>query len=280
MSHFTVLVTKTQLKSVEDQLAPYDENLETPRYVEYTKQQLIDKGRAEIEKYKNGNYAKYLEDPKGYEASCSNPPHMKYIKTEFPKQLEWSDDEVYQEQTKWYEEEDIGDKGEVYSEWNTNSKWDWYKVGGRWAGFFQVKSGATGQRGEDGIMDSHVSEGGVDVVKVKDIDWEAMGKVIREGRAKGYDEEVSKPENDRFSWEDDTDAKRFVKMSKEEYVNQPVHHSTFAVVHDGQWYERGEMGWWAIVKDEKEQGKWDEEFSKLVKSLDPNDEVTVVDCHI
>jgi hypothetical protein len=30
----------------------------------------------------------------------------------------------------------------------------------------------------------------------------------------------------------------------------------FAVVKDGKWYERGEMGWWGIVHDEKNRDRW------------------------
>ena len=54
--------------------------------------------------------------------------------------------------------------------------------------------------------------------------------------------------------------------------------STFAVVKDGQWYERGSMGWWAMVSDEDQT--WDEKFLKLFKSTDPEHWVTVIDCHI
>lgn len=54
--------------------------------------------------------------------------------------------------------------------------------------------------------------------------------------------------------------------------------SCFAVLMDGKWYERGEMGWWAMVSNENKD--WDQEFKKLLESLDPEKWVTVVDCHI
>ncbi len=55
---------------------------------------------------------------------------------------------------------------------------------------------------------------------------------------------------------------------------------TFAVVHDGQWYERGEMGWWAVVSNEKSPEAWEAQFEAIINSLEPDDEVTLVDCHI
>lgn len=54
----------------------------------------------------------------------------------------------------------------------------------------------------------------------------------------------------------------------------------FAIVDQGKWYEKGEMGWWAVVSNEKDQNAWNEECQKLFASLDPNFWVTVVDCHI
>lgn len=56
--------------------------------------------------------------------------------------------------------------------------------------------------------------------------------------------------------------------------------STFAVLKDGKWYERGEMGWWGNVFNEKDQRKWDKEFHKLIDSLSPKTIVSVYDCHI
>ncbi len=54
--------------------------------------------------------------------------------------------------------------------------------------------------------------------------------------------------------------------------------STFALIKDGQWYQRGEMGWWACVSDEDDN--WDQKWFELFQSLDPEAWVTIVDCHI
>lgn len=55
---------------------------------------------------------------------------------------------------------------------------------------------------------------------------------------------------------------------------------THAVILDGKWYERGEMGWFAMVHNEKESGRWNEEFQKLLDSIPDDTMLSVYDCHI
>lgn len=55
---------------------------------------------------------------------------------------------------------------------------------------------------------------------------------------------------------------------------------TFAVVKDGRWYGRGEMGWWGHVHDAAEPGAWEAEFAALLDGLPDDTLLTVVDCHI
>lgn len=69
-------------------------------------------------------------------------------------------------------------------------------------------------------------------------------------------------------------------VSEEEYVKDAGNNAlaTFAVVMDGKWYEKGKMGWWAMVSDKK--ANWAEEFTKLFDSIPDNTLVSVYDCHI
>jgi len=55
---------------------------------------------------------------------------------------------------------------------------------------------------------------------------------------------------------------------------------TFALIKDSKWYERGEMGWWACVSNEKDEEKWDKEFKTLVESLPDDTLISIFDCHI
>ena len=54
------------------------------------------------------------------------------------------------------------------------------------------------------------------------------------------------------------------------------------VTEEGDWIERGDMGWWGCVSNEKDSNIWESEFKNYIKSLDPEDNllVTVVDFHI
>lgn len=56
--------------------------------------------------------------------------------------------------------------------------------------------------------------------------------------------------------------------------------STHAVLKDGKWYERGEMGWWACVHDPKDGSDWSKETLKLIESVSDDTMLSVYDCHI
>lgn len=268
----------------EKLLEPFDENTRVDRYVKSTKAELIEKERADIAEYAKGRYAKYLADPEKYAAECKNETHIKYVRDEFPKRLSWTDDELYAEAIRFYEPEDIGPEGEVYSTYNPKSKWDWYSVGGRWAGFFKLKPGTRiADRGEQSWMqkmsNQSYPDGHADRVYKGDIDWEGM-KADRVAEAEKswaeYEAQKDGPDAKDPYWhfgvqKDDT---------KESFIKRKSAISTFAVLKDGNWYEKGEMGWWAIVSNEKEQDRWGEEFEKLIESVPDNTLLTLVDCHI
>lgn len=55
---------------------------------------------------------------------------------------------------------------------------------------------------------------------------------------------------------------------------------TFAVLKDGKWYERGEMGWWASVSNEKDRDEWNSEVAKMIDELPDDTQISIYDCHI
>lgn len=225
MSHFTVMVIGEE---PEEQLTPFDENLETPRYVKYTKEQLIAKAKQDIERYKNNTYADFLADPEKYKAGCNNKAHIDYLENDFPKKLQWTDEEIYKDEIEGYEPDEIGPDGEVYSYRNPNSKWDWYALGGRWSGMIKLKEGSNGKVGRPGTFGN---ETGIDQAKKKDI--------------ANFDELT-----------------------------------TFALLKDGKWFEKGEMGWFGAVHNGKEQEQWETELKKLVQELPDDSLISIYDCHI
>lgn len=56
--------------------------------------------------------------------------------------------------------------------------------------------------------------------------------------------------------------------------------SAFAVLRDGLWAERGDMGWFGCVADEKDPDTWQAEFAKMIDGLPPETGLTFIDCHI
>ena len=228
MSHFKVFVfSKNEGEDLEELLAPYDENKTVEPYVLLTKEQAIEKTRKEIDEYKNGEiWQEWIADPeaykkKAYESSHDTEhiqKHIDYLENEFPKMLEWTYEECYEFEARWYRDEDmIDENGNLLSIYNPKSKWDYYDENGRY------NSCLYDVRGES------CNEG-----YIKDIDWAETGRP--------------------FAF----------------------------ITPDGEWHERGKMGWWAIVTDEKEESAWEEEYRSILKKLmeDGNIYVTAVDCHI
>lgn len=71
-------------------------------------------------------------------------------------------------------------------------------------------------------------------------------------------------------------------VSEEEYISAAREASirTFAVVKDRKWFEKGKMGWWASVTNEKDPGTWNSIFVNLLKDLADDTLLSIFDCHI
>ncbi len=203
---------------------------------------------------------------------------------------------------------------------NPNAKWDWYRVGGRWSGFFKLKPGATGALGSRGLMGASRSEepGRADVLTKGAIDLESMRRdaalraaadwdrhasitngarwepwaIVRETHSDDYEkarEVYNKQPAVMAMWNDEafncrhfwdgldeflTPRDKFIERGKGRAV------TTFAVVCNGEWCERGSMGWFGAVSDAIDEDKWIELFNALMDGLPDDTPLTVVDCHI
>lgn len=79
-----------------------------------------------------------------------------------------------------------------------------------------------------------------------------------------------------------------IKNNKGEYCNQEyIQNITnlkeiqpFAIVKDGEWYEKGEMGWWGVYNPTTSSDDWEKEVYELLSNLPDDTLITVVDCHI
>lgn len=139
MSHFLTLVFHEENQSIEDMLAPYDEQLPCAPFIKYTRKQAIEYQRQNFLDYKNGLYAQYIADPEGYAKKCSNEGHLHYLKT-FPEKLRYTDEQLLKEFAKHWDEDMIDENYNFWSTYSPNAKWDWYEEGGRWNHFLESKS--------------------------------------------------------------------------------------------------------------------------------------------
>lgn len=205
--------------------------------------------------------------------------------------------------------------GRYYKRTNPNARWDWWSRGGRYRGRLLTKNGATAYEGESGAFGNGPHrEGGVDSCRIADLDLDSMAADAVEKAARHYDEIHAVIAGRHLVTWDQMREKHpdNIGAARDEYWDQVVlkdltkagHHvfdgidemliprdtylekarrralSSFAVVKGGKWYERGKMGWWACVADEKDHDRWDEEFAALIRDLPKETWITVVDCHI
>jgi hypothetical protein len=91
-------------------------------------------------------------------------------------------------------------------------------------------------------------------------------------------------ENGRQEWTKGRFEEREVTLG--EFKTDYRHHwefGTYAVVdQNGQWHEKGEMGWWGISSETPESAaEWNKSFmDRWIRHEDPDTMLAVVDCHI
>lgn len=54
----------------------------------------------------------------------------------------------------------------------------------------------------------------------------------------------------------------------------------YAVVMDGKWYAKGEMGWFGMSTDDVTQDEWNRKVNEMIDGLPETVMITVCDCHI
>ena len=118
----------------------------------------------------------------------------------------------------------------------------------------------------------------VNSCKVKDLDLERMRQSAARRAGRYYNEEIkrAKKAGDKpFFW-------NYKEIpTKEQYMKDAdIPQTPYAVLHDGDWIARGEMGYFGIDDPNCAVEEWDKQFEEWVKSLDPETLLTVVDCHI
>lgn len=203
---------------------------------------------------------------------------------------------------------------------NPNAKWDWYQIGGRWRGYFHLKPGAQGTVGDAGAFGNKAERGTADVLTLADWDLEGQRAKAGEEAGARYDKffallgERPLPPTwvaVRDSHNNIDDARKAYHshpvmeylrsqdsdycflgfdscpgtefgVSREDYMQKARNRVgvPFAVLKDGVWYERGSMGWWGMVSDEKDTEDWAKQVAELFDTLPADTPLIAVDCHI
>jgi hypothetical protein len=83
-------------------------------------------------------------------------------------------------------------------------------------------------------------------------------------------------------WADGPDDYFYNDGGRERYIRDAEDSagSTFAVLDGEEWHERGSMGWFGMVADEKDPEEWNAKFRSLVTTLPDDAWLAVYDVHI
>jgi DNA-binding transcriptional MerR regulator len=192
-------------------MEPYCEHTEVERYVSYSLEDAAADLQRDIERLEQ---ILRRQDP-GYNLDKCRDILAKLRRT--------TPEEKYAEYVRFHE--DFDDQGQPISTYNPDSKWDWYRVGGRWDGWI------TGNE--------QSSEGG--------FNFGAQHETLENNTA----------------------------CTEQVIAREMIPHAI--ITPDGQWHERGQMGWWANLLTENET--WDSD-AKAILACYPGHHVVIVDAHI
>lgn len=250
MSHYAVLVTGTNEDIVDYLLEPFIEEVdENSPYAE--KDYWLERDEQKVATWLDETIKQYEENRELY---AQDPKNQKWWENAVKELKRIRNLKTLKGKLKAIQEREGGSMDEkgLYWLYNPNCKWDWWTVGGRFSNWIIDKKGKK-----------------CDVCKIKDIDWEAMQKRSVAEAEEYWTKEMDRAEKENmpplfWGWEK--------TPTRDEYVaDADVPPCVFAILHEGEWRERPEG---MHVKE------WAEKFQEFIKTLDPETEVTIVDCHI
>lgn len=156
------------------------------------------------------------------------------------------------------------------STYNPKSKWDWWVIGGRWTGLFDGYKPAKDPRNWErcricegtGVRASSGLRNGKPWCNACTPDMERHGLPVGMCVSWSYQPHEG-------------DVARVGSLLEKEKPPMP-----FAIVTpDGEWHEKGRMGCWAMVSDEKDKKDWHAEVLDLYKKYEGHVAV-LCDLHI
>lgn len=259
MSHFVVLVTNTDEESVESQLEPfYEQGNEKDYFME--KDYFIKNNQKSVDEWLDNELKQFDELLEKKDATPDAREWWEKGKKAIEKIKKIDNLKDQLKAIKSYEGCGQDKKG-LFWVYNPKAKWDWYVIGGRWDKWLITRWGE-----------------GRNCCQVKDLDLDGM-RINEMGEAAKYYvmERTKAKENNR-----EMSIWGFDKLpTLDEYVESRNHIvAPFAILHDGEWIEKGEMGWFGMSDDKYSEDEWEKKFKEFIETLDPESEITIVDCHI
>lgn len=299
MSHFAVAVITDGDKTVEEMLAPYQENScsECPRkYMEFfdtegDSRSEYHTGSAEYVITDNGSLVRpwdemfRVDGQKGCYGATTHkvPDHLRRVNIPYTMLYSSFDD---------YMTEYCGEKRDEetgrYGYWeNPNKKWDWWVIGGRWRGTLRAIDGGRVEQPKSWLFNVE------DNFKYKDgyFDQARLGDII-------FDTDNERYQQAKREWQKWVEGKE-VEGVGEPWWNKNYYENKYGTIDnyalcestqwwravitpDGEWREVGEMLWWGISTEENGAiVEWAKKFkARFIDPYPDNYLLTVVDCHI
>lgn len=188
---------------------------------------------------------------------------------------------------------------------NQNAKWDWW---------VDSRDGYSRYDMSDIILKKEYEGINILNLRVKHIDFKAMLEKEREENRKEYrkyiealghqpnfktwdmlrkeyGKDFGKTDEEREIYWNQPDVQVYIAKitswgnpdeylcTEEEYANKATY-PFYTVVANGEWFERGEMGWFGIDSNVKDPSVFNENFERILSEVAPETEVHIVDCHI
>ena len=187
-----------------------------------------------------------------------------YARKHYKSVADMSDDRCYAYMAEDYKTDA---EGNLLSTYNPKSKWDWWTEGGRWAGMLKVG----GKK--------------VDSARVADIDF-TPDPLEYEAALRYWDVVVEhqekRPGEDYLSLYGEQYYLDYYE-DRETYARYMTQFSTYAVVTpDGEWHEKGRMGWFGASSETPDEARdWEEYYrERFLDTAEADWVLTIVDCHI
>lgn len=266
MSHYTVGIVIDKSCGIEELdyyvgslLGPFDENIEVDQYIDEYRFNYI----MTVYKRKEQNREilnEMINDP---ETFCKQR-HMSIEQLEDNKKrlIDRINKTIMVEVNENLEHEDLDMDGNILSTYNPDSKWDWYIIGGRWAGSLVLKTGEN-----------------VDFARFKDIDYDAT--YYNENYGFSSEKELVE------QYHKDPGFKEYIDsnyINLESFISLDVEKKPFsyAMLIDEKWIEPGRMGMFGISNSgDDDRDRYDKEIVEYLENKkESEDWLVIVDCHI